>query len=189
MQPAMLATEIALFKSVLACTQDYVEFGSGGSTVMAHRSGCRSIVSIDSSSEWLGKVEQACVPNEKTTLKTVLVDIGPIKALGYPKDETCKDRWESYHLSPWLDPALADADTYLIDGRFRVACVLQTILRCSSSAVVMIHDFANRKHYQGVVPLLREIARADNLSVFLPKPDFSRAAARALLAKHALDPN
>jgi hypothetical protein len=188
MQPAMLPTEIALFRSVLSCSTNYAEFGAGGSTVLAHKIGCKSIISIDSSTEWLGKVEQACVPNDRTQLKTILVDIGEIKGLGYPKDETSKEKWADYHTAPWHHPPLATADTYLIDGRFRVACALQVLLRAPSRALILIHDFANRKYYHGVLPLMQELARADNLSVFQARSNVDWDAAKTLLIKHAHDP-
>ena len=43
MQPAMRPGEIELFKSVMRCATKYVEFGSGGSTVLAHSMGARRL--------------------------------------------------------------------------------------------------------------------------------------------------
>jgi hypothetical protein len=188
MQPAMLPSEIDLFKSVMRCATKYVEFGCGGTTVLAQSMGCASIVTIDSSLEWLEKVRKACAPNEKPEIKVIHVNIGAVKDLGYPKDDSCKALWDAYHSAPWTDPDLALADTYLVDGRFRVACVMQTALHCSNHAVVMVHDFANRPYYHCVLEIMREIARTDNLSVFQVRSDFERARAEGLLAQHARDP-
>jgi hypothetical protein len=188
MQPAMLPSEIALFRSVMRCTTKYVEFGCGGTTVLAHSEGCASIVTIDSSLDWLEKVKKACAPNGKTQIKAIHVNIGALKELGYPKDDSSKALWDAYHSAPWADPDLALADTYLVDGRFRVACVMQTALRCRNHAIVMVHDFRNRPYYHCVREIVREIARIDNLSVFQVQSDFERARAEALLAQHAHDP-
>jgi hypothetical protein len=188
MQPAMRPSETALFKSVIRCSGRYVEFGCGGTTVLAHSMGCPSIITIDSSLEWLEKVKNACIPNERTRIKTIHVNIGPLKELGYPKDDKGTSLWETYHSSPWDDPDVAMADTYLIDGRFRVACAVQTALRCSKSAVIMIHDFANRPNYHCVRQVLREIVCTDDLSVFQLRSDFTHLKATALLAQHAQDP-
>src|SRR5579863_9654820 len=184
MQPAMLPNEIVLFKSVIRCATRYVEFGSGGSTVLAHSMGCLSIVTIDSSLAWLEKVKRACTADGKTEIKTLHVDIGVVKELGYPRDESSKERWQIYHSAPWSDPDLALADTFLIDGRFRVACVVQIALRCSGHSVVVVHDFANRPYYHCVLKIMREIARTDNLSVFQVRSDFEQGAAEALLAQY-----
>jgi hypothetical protein len=184
----MLPGDIVLFKSVLHCASKYVEFGCGGTTVLAHSMGCESIVTIDSSLAWLEKVKAACVPNGITEIKAIHVNIGEVKEFGYPKDDSRQELWEGYHTAPWIDPDLALADTYLLDGRFRVACVMQTALRCSAQAIIMVHDFADRPNYHCVREVLREIARADNLSVFQLGSDFDRATAVALLARHAQDP-
>ena len=188
MQPAMLASEIALFTSVMRCANRYVEFGSGGSTVLAHSMGCASIVTVDSSLAWLEKVKKACALDGKTQIKMIHVDIGAVKDLGYPKDDSNKEHWDIYHSEPWTDGDVAFADTYLIDGRFRVACVIQTALRCPRHAIVMVHDFANRPYYHCILEVMREIARTDNLSVFQVRSDFERATAEALLTQHARDP-
>jgi len=188
MRPAMMPSEIELFKSVMRCATRYVEFGCGGTTVLAHSMGCASILTIDSSLTWLEKVKKECVPNGKTEIKAIHVDIGAVKELGYPKDDSSRALWHLYHTAPWTDPDLALGDTYLVDGRFRVACVMQTALRCSSDATFMVHDFANRPYYHCVWRVVREIARTDNLSVFQLRSDFDRAAAEGLLAQHANDP-
>lgn len=150
--------------------------------------GCASIVTIDSSLVWLEKVKEACTSNSKSEIKLIHADIGPVKELGYPKDESNKMHWELYHRMPWADPDVALADTFLVDGRFRVACVMQTALHCSQNAIVMVHDFANRPYYHCVREVVREVARADNLSVFQPRRDFSRVTAEALLNQYTRDP-
>ena len=156
--------------------------------MLAHSEGCASIVTIDSSLDWLEKVKKACAPNGKTQIKAIHINIGALKELGYPKDDSSKALWDAYHSAPWADPDLALADTYLVDGRFRVACVMQTALRCRNHAIVMVHDFRNRPYYHCVREIVREIARIDNLSVFQVQSDFERARAEALLAQHAHDP-
>ena len=188
MQPAMLPSEIELFKSVMRCATKYVEFGSGGSTVLAHSMGCASIVTIDSSLQWLEKVKRACAVDGRAGIKVIHVDIGAVKELGYPIDDSNKERWDVYHSAPWADRDLALADTYLIDGRFRVACAIQTALHCSRHAIIMVHDFANRPYYHCIREIMREIARADNFSVFQVRSDFEPATAESLLARYTRDP-
>ncbi len=188
MRPDMTARETALFDSILRCSADYVEFGCGGSTVLAHSIGCRSIVAIDSSTVWLDKVRAECASNDKTKLTLIHVDIGPVKQLGYPADDSKKARWPDYHTAPWADRTIADADCYLIDGRFRVACMLQTALRCPDRALLLFHDFAPRRYYHSVQEILREIARAETLSVFQKPLNFDRQRAAELLSEFALDP-
>jgi len=189
MLPAMLDTEIALLESVLRCSTDYLEFGTGGSTALAARLVGRSIISVDSSHEWLNKVSEYCVARD-FSIKPALhfVDIGPIRDLGYPSDESCRDRWPDYHRAVSNTPGADMADTFLIDGRFRVACFIQVMLHTRADAIVMVHDFWIRPEYHAIYNFAREIARADNLSVFQRAAAFDRDDAMRGLQNFAFDP-
>jgi len=189
MRPAMRDTEIALFASVLRCADTYVEFGAGGSSVLAASLVRRSVVCIDSSQAWLDKVSSACVGDDGVRPVTLLADIGPVRALGYPDGLGHRNLWPNYHTGIWERHALADAEVYLIDGRFRVACFLQTVLRCAGQALILFHDFTSRRQYHIVRAFAREVARTDELSLFQRHAQFDVAAAQACLRNHALDPN
>jgi hypothetical protein len=191
MRPAMLPTELVLLEAVLSCSDDYVEFGAGGSTVWASHLVGKTVTSVDSSREWLIKVEQYCrMKNVRLTPLLVLADIGPIRNLGYPADDKHKSSWPRYYCSVWEIPNVASADTYLVDGRFRVASFMKVMLQGNPRAHVLIHDFANRPEYHVVHEFAREIARTDNLSVFqrLPVGEFPEEAAWDRLKEYALDP-
>ena len=138
--------------------------------------------------QWLERVKNACASDGRARIKAIHVNIGAVKELGYPIVDSNKEHWDVYHTAPWADPELALADTYLIDGRFRVAYAIQTLLHCSHHAIVMVHDFANRPYYHCLREIMREIARADNLLVFQVPSDFERTTAEAPLAGHARDP-
>ncbi|WP_232473249.1 hypothetical protein [Brachyspira sp. SAP_772] len=56
-------------------------------------------------------------------------------------------------------------DTILVDGRFRVACVLNSIFYCRN-AVIIIHDFFNREYYNVLLNYLDIVEKADTLGVF-----------------------
>jgi hypothetical protein len=189
MRPAMLTSELDLFLSIICCSKNYVEFGAGGSTACAVHLVRDSIISVDSSQEWLEKIRLYC-DKQQVSVKPVLIfaDIGPTKELGHPRDETNRNQWPAYYKSVWATKGATDADTYLVDGRFRVASFLQVMLRASSRAIVLIHDFANRPEYHAVYDFAREIARADNLSVFQRSHDFDPEKAAACLVQFAFDP-
>src|SRR3954451_7201461 len=63
LQIAMLEPEQALFRSFLCCSTNYLEFGAGGSTVLAASLVGRSVIAVESSPQWITKVEQACAAN------------------------------------------------------------------------------------------------------------------------------
>lgn len=187
MIPRMSADDIALLSSLLRCTDCYVEFGCGGSTLLASGLVRKSIITIDSSAEWLGKVRRACA--DKPMQPTLLhVDIGPTREWGFPTDLASRDRWTRYHSHPWTETSASTADLYLIDGRFRVACSMQVLLRCHPDARLTIHDYRSRPEYHVVERFARPIAETAELTVFERRAGFSHADAAALLFKHAFDP-
>lgn len=188
-QIAMKPDEVTLLSSLLVCSRRYLEFGAGGSTCLAARMVADSVIAVDSSQDWLDSVAAICA-DASYPRKPVLVhaDIGPLKAWGWPRDERQRAQWPSYHEAIWSHPAVTDIDTYMIDGRFRVACFMQVALRCRADALVIMHDFADRPNYADVHRVAREVARAGNLSAFVRRRDFDPGLASAILEERRFDP-
>jgi hypothetical protein len=185
MLPRMSDEETALFLSFVKNSRDYVEFGTGGSTVLASKHVKNSILSVDSSQEWLDQVNRAC-SGSQTKPQLRFVDVGPIGDWGFPIDGSAKSRWPEYHSAIWKVEQSSDADLYLVDGRFRVACFAQVTLHCKPNAIIGIHDFSSRPAYHCVREIAREIATAGDMSFFLPLS--RRAKAEAILQSHYTEP-
>ncbi len=189
MQIAMTDVERTLFESLLRCSRGYVEFGTGGSTLAAASLVRESIISVDSSAAWIERVRQACteqcVPVQPTL---VTANVGETGDWGWPTDPTKREDWPNYHTAIWSVPGATHADLFLVDGRFRVACFMQAMIRCDLGALLAIHDFAIRPHYHAILPFVREIARAENLSVFLRREDYDRQGADDVISKHIYEP-
>ena len=185
--PHMTFKEASLLKGFLDCSQRYTEFGCGGSTVVAASAVSEWIISTDSSREWLKRVSAACrdLPLQP---ELVLADIGTTGDWGMPANGDARDRWPAYHETIWEDPRSKDADLFMVDGRFRVASFIQILKRCKRDSVILIHDFASRQHYHVIKEVAQEIARADELSAFLPKPVPSNVLLDLLLDIHRYDP-
>lgn len=168
MQPHMSAAEIALFEQQLAGKTSLLEFGCGGSTLFAARH-VRQIVSIDSDPAWLAKVgaDPALAGCDFTPFHA---DIGPVGEWGYPADERYIRDWPRYHAAIWRHLSGAP-DAVLIDGRFRVACLLQCLIHGRPDAVLLFHDFINRPHYHAVLRHVEIVAQADSLAALRAKPE------------------
>jgi hypothetical protein len=161
-----------------------------GSTYVAAQLVKKHVTSIDSSTEWLTNVRQACA-GEECALKPRLfhADIGPIGDFGTPIDDpSFRSQWPRYYEIIWEAPEARLADLYLIDGRFRVACFVKTLLHCGPDALIMIHDFANRPQYHVVRKVAREVASFESLSVFLRKQDKNVEHLSAILDAYRFDP-
>lgn len=167
MQPHMSASEIALFEAQLAGKASLLEFGCGGSTVTAARHVPR-IVSVDSDPAWLAKVaaDPALAGHDFTPFHA---DIGPVGEWGYPLDEARLRDWPRYHAAIWRSMT-GSPDAVLIDGRFRVACLLQSLIHCKPDCVLLFHDFTNRPHYHVVLGHAEIAQQVDTLAVLRAKP-------------------
>ncbi len=185
MTPRMSETELGLFLSFLRCADNYFEFGAGGSTCLASGLAKTSVTSVDSSQKWLDDVAEYCATtNQPVKPELICVDVGPTGLWGYPVGESERGKWPTYHGSCWENSRALAADLYLVDGRFRVACFMQTVLRCRSDSLVLVHDFASRKEYHVVREVAREIATAEELSVFQPLQTNVRSRVMEILEAH-----
>jgi hypothetical protein len=185
----MAPDEWNAFAGFVRCAARYVEFGAGASTVLAASSVTDWVVAFDSSQGWLARVAEACRERRTNIAPTLsYIDIGETGDWGFPKGETSRARWPLYHSSMWDDGRLAEADLYLVDGRFRLACFVQALLHCSDGAFVAFHDYTSRPYYHAAAALAREVTRVDDLSIFMRAPGFDHKQAQRLLADHAHDP-
>ena len=175
----MSAPEQALLAAFLDGVGGYVEFGVGGSTCFAAARVHGPLLGLDSSQEWLDQVAAECAKNPRWVQpKLSHVDIGPLGAWGYPADESRKADWAAYSERIWDDSLAAKADLFLVDGRFRVACVLQTFARCRPEAVVLVHDYdSKRAAYRVVERFGRRVAMAGTLAAFVRRGDYDADAA------------
>jgi len=186
----MSPAETALFASFLRQSDHYLEFGAGGSTCFAATLVKSTITSIDSSRDWLDSVGKYVAAHATpTTPKLTLIhaDIGPVRDWGYPADDTHRDKWPNYHGAIWTSPLRPEADLYMVDGRFRVACFIQIAMHCRPDSLIMFHDYAERKNYHAVEQIARNIATAEQLSIFQPNLGPGRLHMTRLLSKYEHD--
>jgi len=184
--PRMSAPETALFKQHLKGAKSLLEFGCGGSTVLAAELGVRRITSVDSDPAWLEQVSRH--PKVRAIqFKGRYADIGPIGLWGKPRRKAQAHRWPAYSMAVWeeLD---ASPDVVLVDGRFRVACCLQALLHTKPGAKILFHDFWDRPQYHAVLSYARCLGRADTLAVLRAKPRMDWKALAEDLARCLLDP-
>ncbi|APH54744.1 Hypothetical protein GbCGDNIH9_1442 [Granulibacter bethesdensis] len=182
---AMHEKEIELLTIFLESTQNYVEFGAGGSTCLAAQHVSKSIHTTDSSIDWLQHVENTCrSANTPVFPVTRFVDIGPIAAWGVPTDLSKRPIWPNYHEECWGDPAYSEGDFYLVDGRFRVACFMQILLHAPADACIALHDYTTRQHYHIVETVARPIARQLDLSIFVRRSDTRPVTVRRILEEY-----
>lgn len=168
----MTPKERILLLSYLNSSTNYFEFGAGGSTELAcSLENVRKVVSSEGSSEFLNSLvdRSPCLKTKKFVPN--YIDIGPVGNWTVPLDKTTKPRWKNYALSIHQFKELKP-EVVLVDGRFRAACVLSTLLLANEgyTPIILVHDFFERfRHYKVVLQFATMEKCADRLIALRPK--------------------
>jgi hypothetical protein len=193
-RPSMRPMEIELLTFLFRHANYALEFGAGGSTTLGVKMGLSHLISVESDGQWIARIkadEAAARAQADGPLTLLHADIGPIGALGGPASanpQTRSERWVNYPTAPWSHVDLERLDIVLIDGRFRVACILETLLQVDRRPLIAVHDFWNRPEYHVVLPFLDEVEACQTLGVFRAKAALDRSAIRELRARAVLWP-
>ena len=165
--PVMSQTELDLFTRHIPTTGAVLEFGAGGSTRLFVEHGLDKVYSVESDMNWIRHMlRNPLVRNAFEGGKICFVhsDIGPTGDFGHPTAKEPQACWLDYSRGIW--PHITDHVPFvLIDGRFRVACTLQGVLRLPESTRYFIHDFNNRAYYHILLEFLDVLESADTAVV------------------------
>ena len=151
--PHMPETECNALIQELKRAQTYLEFGMGGSTTLAARIGVPNIISVDSSKEWVDNILLQISQLElKGSVQLLHANLGETGDWGYPKNSDGIANWPSYYAGPWIvvRQKKIDPDLILIDGRFRVACFLFSLLNLKAGSTILWDDYLLRPEYHRV---------------------------------------
>lgn len=187
------------FVDRLKAARSYVEFGSGGSTLLAAQQGI-PFTSVDSDPYFLDAVRKAIggEPDDAKTRRLLYVDIGLTQAWGIPvvrtKTARRREMWRAYCEAPWRDwPAdVPLPDLVLVDGRFRVACALSTIRALSQRGhrhwTLLVDDYEARRAFYGEIESFAHLERmAGRMAVFTPRDAVDLERLNERLETYALD--
>jgi len=163
--PWMPASVVARLASLLRDSDTYLEYGVGGSTLLAARSGPGTLIGVESDGRFLAAVGDAIErASEKIIWHPVYVDLGPTTYLGFPKTLRMRGQWCSYPLAPWqlgLSP-----DLVLIDGRFRLACAIATAAHAAPGTLVVFDDYLTRPWYWRATNYLDLVEKVGRAAIF-----------------------
>ena len=145
-----------------------LEYGSGGSTVLAATAGCR-VISVESDRDWAARMAEH-LASISAEAHVHYADVGPTGDWGAPTGPHGFRKYHAYALSVWDRPDLHAPDLVLIDGRFRAACLLAVMLRATRPTTVLIDDYAPRAHYHAVETLARKEEMIGRMARFTVTP-------------------
>ena len=179
----------------LKSSEQYLEYGSGGSTYYAAKLG-KSFMTVDSDrfflKDVLKKIKRDKLSNAANQ-KFIHAHIGLTKAWGLPvftsKYQNRLKRWSNYSESPWNRDIKVLPDLVLIDGRFRVACALKSIknLQGKNSWTILVDDYAGRPEYKDIELFATLEKLVGSMAVFKERPNIDFGKLESAIKKYELD--
>ena len=177
----------AFLTHTLGQSRSYLEFGSGGSTVLAAKT-TPVIVSVESDKSFLQAVQDKIKQMQlhPQLAEFIHANIGMTTRWGNPlvKRPTSErvEQWGRYPTAPWavLQREQIVPDTVLIDGRFRVACALESLahLPPKSQSRILVDDYTSRPEYAPITEFGQLEGIHGRMAVFSQRPDFDAARCR-----------
>jgi hypothetical protein len=162
------------FLSLLGNCRFYLEYGSGGSTVLAAALN-KPFISVDTDRLFLQSLRRkigALTPAQRL----LHADIGLTGPWGIPfpagKPSSRRlNKWKAYAETPWAFISQDNPpDLVLIDGRFRVVTALTCCVHLSArnDVKILVDDYADRSSYQIIERHAKLVRMLGRMAVFHP---------------------
>lgn len=164
-----------------------LEYGSGGSTVMASEMSGKTIFSVESSKIWTRQMRRWFNEAHPPSMPMIqYINIGETGKWGSPTGTEGFQQYHLYPLSIWDTEEFKHPDVILVDGRFRVACALTAMLRCTKKTTLLFDDYEGRKGYHVIEDYLDKKEVVGNMARFeVTKKALPRAKMTEIIGKFA----
>ena len=169
------------FKNLLKKSNYYFEYGSGSSTLYANNKK-KNYISIELDKLFYKKIKKI-TNNEKIKF----VNVGIVGEYSYPLFIQKKKFLKYIKSIELYSRRKKFPDFILIDGRFRVACLLfifSILKKKKIKTNILLDDFHNRPHYS-VIKNFYKIKKIGRMAILKPK---IKKLDKNLLNKYILDP-
>ncbi len=130
-------------KKLIQSVKVYGEYGCGKSTTFVLNNTNAIVLSVDSSKVWVDRIMAISFDNSRLDL--LWVDLGEIGAWGTPIYYKMRKNINDYIKSIWNRNE--QPELVLIDGRFRVACFLYSLLHAKPGCILVFDDYIDRPKY------------------------------------------
>lgn len=177
---------LTIFEQYVSNATCYLEYGSGASTWHAHQLGAQHIISVDSSEDWNKTVKSHL--KDANNIDLLYCDIGPVGNWGRPVNDKGIRDYHTYMVSPWrvAHEKNLEVDLIMIDGRFRVACFLYSLLCAKAGTVILFDDYGHRFRYHIVEKFCRKVDSYGRMAKFYVEKDYDLPELVATIAKYSI---
>lgn len=156
-----------LFRHYVKSAKIYSEWGSGLSTLYAaDQDNIEELITVETDPLWASKVSDVLEKYPKN-FKVRHIDLGPVGEWGRPESYSKIENVKEYCSAPFAGKH--QPDLILIDGRFRVHCFLETLLKSKAGTRVIFDDYVNRPRYHIVERFLEPTEVAGRQALFIVK--------------------
>jgi hypothetical protein len=129
--------DASLFLENAYLSKVYGEYGVGKTTKLVRLNSDALIIAVDTNSEYLRKIITKISPRSDDQI--FYKNIGLIARMGYPIDYSKRSLFKDYFESLWKFKE--KPDFVLIDGRFRVACFLTSLIHAEPGTLILFDDY------------------------------------------------
>lgn len=169
-EPVLPEGELQLLTSELQRSRNYLEFGSGGSTLTAARLVAERVVTVDSDRAFQSFVELRIDRSGSSSPELIFLhgNLGPTTAWGYPLAPSHEPVPGGNYVeaaAQFLEGGWSP-DLVLIDGRYRVACFAYLMRVLTSPVTVLFDDYFDRPHYHVVEQMISPARGVGRMAVF-----------------------
>ncbi len=188
--PHMDADGLAAFNEHLRRATVFLEYGAGGSTgLAAGMDNIQAVISAESDPAWVEKLT-AGLAGSPARLYIDHCDIGVVGEWGGPLDASAFAGWYGYVVQPWRRAAELGLrpDLVLVDGRFRLACFLYSLLCAAEGTPILFDDYLDRPAYAVAETFCPRRETHGRLAVFRAAPPSDLPRLAEALMKYACQP-
>ena len=167
----MPEAEAEVMRAAYAAARVILEYGTGGSTLLAAEMSGKTIFAVESDRRWLSMMRGWLAAHPGASpVHLHQADIGATRRWGHPRNETRWRQYADYPLGVWERDDFLHPDVVLIDGRFRVGCFLATILRITRPVTILFDDYLPRLAYRAVEEWFAPVAITGRMAQFQVSP-------------------
>tara|TARA_B100001059_G_C17802151_1_gene566826 strand:- start:579 stop:1151 length:573 start_codon:yes stop_codon:yes gene_type:complete len=167
-----------LFKQSLIGCNSYFEYGVGASTRWVLENTKSKIISVDTDKKWINTID---ISNNDYRVKLNWVNLGELESWGRPKSYEYRDHFIDYISNVW--GFNEKADVILIDGRFRVACFLYSLINAKINSLIIFDDYNNRPYYHVIEEIIPVYKTCGRQAVFKVPKNINKSLAENILYK------
>lgn len=191
---SMSGTDLSNFLIELSKERIVLEFGSGGSTFLFSEN-AKFTTSVESDIYFSKMIEKTLRKKgqiEKTHI--YWASIGPTKSYGQPLfllERFFRHRYINYFNKIFQESKNScKAEIVFIDGRFRVACAMSSLLNIKQDFKIIVDDYFDRPEYFDIAKVLgKPMVLVGNTAIFeVSNESIDLGLVEKILDKYSLDP-